>query len=176
MNWADHCSSDDESDDGLHHPARLAASNHSLGIDNDLSFEKSKDDDDDSISESDLEIEKETIPYPPPIDMNNLPEDFPTEAPFTAHVKNVAFNIKNEEELGDKIERLVTFRYQGSKRVKVTGARFAFDRATGKRRGYAYVEFDTAEEVSDSLFFCDAVKGFLGNPWEWFRPKRIFPV
>ncbi len=62
-------------------------------------------------------------------------------------MKNVAFNIKSEEDLGTKIQGLVRFRYQGDKRVTVTAARFGIDRQTGKRRGYSYVEFDTAEEV-----------------------------
>ena len=95
-----------------------------------------------------LEIEEEKIPFPPPIDMENLPENMPTEAPYTAHIRNVAFNIKDEEDFGNKIEMLVKFRYQGSKRVKVTGARLGIDRETGKRRGYGYIEFATAEEVS----------------------------
>lgn len=145
MNWAD--SSDEESDDELH-PARIAASQ---SIDHDLSYDDSKDDEDSitgSINDGELEVEEEKIPYPPPINMKVLPENFPREAPFTAHVKNVAFNIKSEEDLGKKIEGLVKFRYQGSKRVQVTGARFGIDRQTGKRRGFSYVEFGTAEEVS----------------------------
>lgn len=144
MNWADHCSSDEESDDGLH-PARIA-SNHPIEADlsNDLSYAS----DEDSITgDTDLEVAKEKKPFPEPIDMDDLPEDFPTEAPFTAHVNNVAYNIKTEKDFGQKIEGLVKYRYQGSKRVEVTNARFGIDRETGKRRGFAYVEFATPEEL-----------------------------
>lgn len=143
MNWAD--SSDDESDNGLH-PARIAAT---TSIDHDLSYDDESHDevDVDSIDDADLEVEEEKIPYPPPINMEVLPEDFPREAPFTAHVNNVAFNIKTEQDLANKIEGLVRFRYKGDKRVKVKSIRFGIDRETGKRRGFSYAEFETAEDL-----------------------------
>jgi len=140
MNWADHCSSDEESDDGLH-PARVG-SDHPIEADlsNDLSYGSAEED-------PDLELEKEKTPYPIAIDMNNLPEGFPTEAPYTAHVTNVAFNINTPEDFGQKIEGLVKYRYQSLQTVQVTGARFGIDRATGKKRGFGYVEFGTPEEL-----------------------------
>lgn len=148
LNWADHCSSDDESDDGLH-PARLATATQPVEQDlsNDLSYDPS---DTGAISvtggDEDLEVEKEIIPYPPEIDMNNVPENFPTEAPYTAYVGNLTFIIKTEEEFARSVEKLIAFRYQGMKRVKVTGARFGIDREK-KRKKFGYVEFDTPEEV-----------------------------
>jgi hypothetical protein len=145
MNWAD--SSDEESVDELH-PARLAAA-PSTSMDQDLSYDDdSHVSDDDASDDDDLELERETIPYPPPVDMTNLPENFPKEAPFTAHVKNVAYNIKSDEDLGEKIQGLVKFRYQGDKRVNVASCRLGVDRVTQKMRGFAYVEFETPEEVS----------------------------
>lgn len=153
MNWADHCSSDDESDDGLH-PARLATNNQPVEQDlsNDLSFDPS---DTGALSvtggEDDIEIEKETIPYPPVIDMNNVPENFPTVAPYTAYVGNLSFQIKTEEDFAQNVETLITNRYQGLKSVKVAGARFGIDREK-KRKPFGYVEFETPEEVRQFLF------------------------
>lgn len=148
MNWADHCSSDDESDDGLH-PARLATNSEPIEQDlsNDLSYDPS---DTGALSttggDDDLEVEKETIPYPPEIDMNKLPENFPTAAPYTAYVGNLAFSVKTEEDFARGVEKLITFRYQGMKRVKVIGARFGIDREK-KRKPFGYVEFETPEDL-----------------------------
>jgi RNA recognition motif-containing protein len=154
MNWAD--SSDEESVDELH-PARLAAA-PSTSMDQDLSYDDdSHVSDDDASDDDDLELERETIPYPPPVDMTNLPENFPKEAPFTAHVKNVAYNIKSDEDLGEKIQGLVKFRYQGDKRVNVASCRLGVDRVTQKMRGFAYVEFETPEEL---MLFLNINDGF----------------
>jgi hypothetical protein len=149
MNWADHCSSDDESDDGLH-PARLA-SNHSAEQDlsNDLSYDPSDTGAALSVTagDDDIELEKETIPYPPEIDMNNLPENFPTEAPYTAYVRNLSFYIKTEDEFASSVEELINKRYEGLKKAKVVRTRFGIDREK-KRKSFGYVEFGTPEEVS----------------------------
>jgi RNA recognition motif-containing protein len=50
------------------------------------------------------------------------------------------------------VEKLIAFRYQGLKRVKVIGARFGIDREK-KRKPFGYVEFETPEEVSYFAFF-----------------------
>lgn len=160
MNWADHCDSDSDSDDGLH-PVRFSSNN----LAGQAATEENPDagisfDDEDSIdADEELELEKEEIPFPPPIDMNNLPDNFPTEAPYSAYVGNVAFNIKSEQAFGEKIEGLVKFRYQNTKRVKVINARFGMDRATNQRKGFGYVEFETPEEVSESLVGCSSSLG-----------------
>lgn len=161
MNWADHCDSDSDSDDGLH-PVRFSSNNLEGQADTEennpdagISF-----DDEDSIDgDEELELEEEEIPFPPPIDMNNLPDNFPSEAPYSAYVGNVAFNIKTEQAFGEKIEGLVKFRYQNTKRVKVINARFGMDRATNQRKGFGYVEFETPEEVSESLVGCSSSLG-----------------
>lgn len=166
MNWADHCSSDEDSDDGLH-PARLAASNHSLqaGLDdiadNDLSFDETESREDDDLeimcTDSNIELAEEPIPYPPEIDVNNVPEDFPTQPPYTAHIRNLAYKINTPDELASKIEGLVNFRYKGDKRVKVANARIGFDRKTGNPKGFGYVEFETPKEL---MIFLNINDGF----------------
>ena len=150
MNWADHCDSDSDSDDGLH-PVRFSSNNLAGQASDDNPDAGISFDDEDSIdADEELELEEEEIPFPPPIDMNNLPDNFPSEAPYSAYVGNVAFNIKSEQAFGEKIEGLVKFRYQNTKRVKVINARFGMDRSTNQRKGFGYVEFETPEEVSVS--------------------------
>lgn len=140
MNWADHCSSDDESDNGRTHPVRMATS-----IDNDLSY-------DDSVKEKlledeNLELEEEVTPFPPAIDFSNMPESIPTEAPFTGYIRNLAFRINTPEYLMDVVERLIDERYEGQQKVKAVDARIGIDRETKKPMGFGYVEFNTAQEV-----------------------------
>eukprot|EP00554_Chaetoceros_debilis_P010691 CAMPEP_0194109130 /NCGR_PEP_ID=MMETSP0150-20130528/8701_1 /TAXON_ID=122233 /ORGANISM="Chaetoceros debilis, Strain MM31A-1" /LENGTH=397 /DNA_ID=CAMNT_0038798019 /DNA_START=123 /DNA_END=1316 /DNA_ORIENTATION=+ len=180
MNWADQ-SSDEDSDDGLH-PMRLSAHNlgdldegddgidNGTGIDNDLSYDESgsqRPDDTDLVSkDSNLELEEEKIPYPSEIDFDKVPEDFPRQPPFTAHIRNLAFKISTPEELTSKIEGLVSFRYKGDKRVNVKDARLGMDRKTGQRKGFGYVEFDTEKELMILLNINDGFSRVNGRPIE----------
>eukprot|EP01083_Nonionella_stella_P190926 707002_1 len=176
MNWADQ-SSDEDSDDGLH-PMRLSA--HNLvdldegddgiddGIDNDLSYDESGSQrpDDRMSKDSNLELEEEKIPYPSEIDFDKVPEDFPRQPPYTAHIRNLAFKISTPEELTSKIEGLVNFRYKGDKRVNVKDARLGMDRKTGQRKGFGYVEFDTEKELMILLNINDGFSRVNGRPIE----------
>lgn len=171
-NWADSDSSDSELEDG-HHPARLAPSG-SIGnlvqLDNEdddaLSYEDEGKDYVDRLTEGDsnLELADEAIPYPPDIDFDATPPNFPTEAPFTAYIRNLSFGIKTTEELAEKVEAVVNDRYQASKRVKVTTARLGFDHHTGKRKGFGYAEFETAEELMIFLNISDGFSIIMGRP------------
>ena len=167
--WADHCSSDEESDDGMHHPARLTGPEESL--DADLSYEESvghisvTGEDGEALDQLDApgggrggrfhhhnrQPQPEEIPFPADVDLDNLPPNFPTQAPYTAHIRNLSFKIESPTDLAEKIEGLTKWRYQKKKSVTVTNARVGVDRATGKRKGFGYVEFDTPEEVSKRI-------------------------
>mmetsp|Transcript_581 Transcript_581/g.912 ORF Transcript_581/g.912 Transcript_581/m.912 type:complete len:467 (+) Transcript_581:157-1557(+) len=180
--WADHCSSDEESDDGMHHPARLTEPDASL--DADLSYDESVEhisvtgedgEDLDNLGgpggyggannggggggsrQQNNRQQPEEIPYPADIDADNLPPNFPTQAPYTAHIRNLCYKIESPTDLADKIEGLTRWRYQKKKSVTVTNARVGVDRATGKRKGFGYVEFDTAEEL---MIFLNLNDGF----------------
>ena len=173
--WADHCSSDEESDDGLH-PARLAESN-SNSMDPDLSYDESIEhisvtgEDGEPLDQmgepggaggakggrgggrrysNNDNNQPEEIPYPAEIDFDNVPPNMPTQAPYTAHIKNLSYKIENPSDLADKIEGLTRWRYQKKRSVTVTNARLGTDRHTGQRKGFGYVEFDTRDEVSIS--------------------------
>ncbi len=192
--WADHCSSDDESDDGLH-PARLAVNsgdaedNNGIGYSNDvdLSFDESiehisvtgEDDLDNLVGNNSdggrggnyagkggterggnyagkggterggnrRNGNNEKVPYPEPIDFDNLPPDLPKQAPFTACIRNLSYKIDTPADLADKIEGLTRWRYHKKLQVEVVNARLGTDQRTGKPMGYGYVEFGTSQEV-----------------------------
>ncbi len=172
--WADHCSSDEESDDELH-PARLASTKSNL--EGDLSYDDGSqasisvtaDDNLDDLvpggggqgghhghhhggrgSSGRNNQNNEEIPKPPPIDFNNVPSELPKQPPYTAYIRNLCFKIQEPGDLANKVEGLTRFRYKksGQHEVRVTNARLGIDRNTGKRKGFGYVEFDTPEEVS----------------------------
>lgn len=156
MNWADHCSSDDESDDGRTHPARVSTS-----IDNDLSY-------DDSAKEKleedeNLEVEEEVRPFPAALDFSNMPETIPSEAPFTGYIRNLAFRINTPEYLMDVVERLIDERYEGQQKVKPISARIGFDRETKKPMGFGYVEFNSAQELMIFLNLNDGHSKVMGR-------------
>lgn len=170
--WGELCSSDDESDDGLH-PARLAPK----ASDDDISFDDSLDHisytGDEDLDEMGAGAGKgngyrheqgrrdggrggrgrgrnnqqEENPSPQPIDFDNVPADVPSKAPFTAYIRNLCYKIDTANDLADKIEGLTRWRYRHEKEVKVINARLGLDRS-GNRKGFGYVEFGTVEEVS----------------------------
>lgn len=180
--WADHCSSEEEDSDDEHHPSRLNA-NKTESFDADLSFDESIEHI--SVNGDDGEIEgledigggrhyqnrggrggrgrgrdnhnQEEIPYPQDINFDDVPPNFPTQAPYTAHVRNLCFKIENPSDLADKIEGLTRWRYQKKQTVTVTNARVGVDRNTGQRKGFGYVEFDTPEEL---MIFLNLNDGF----------------
>ncbi len=200
--WADHCSSDEESDDG-HHPARLAGPGESM--DADLSYDESIEHisvtgEDDEVLDNLGKVGKggldnggggnrhhhqnkreqqEEIPYPAEIDFDNPPPNLPTQAPYTAHIRNLCYKIENATDLADKIEGLTRWRYQKKKSVTVTNARVGMDRATGKRKGFGYVEFDTPEEVSVKpvhLFSRPLTLLFMIIPFPRVLKRSSFPL
>lgn len=176
--WADHCSSDEESDDELH-PARLASNSNMDGGD-DLSYESeghisvTAQDDLDYLGPTSggpggnerggqggdggrrgggrNNNHNEEIPFPQPIDFDNKPPEVPKQPPYTAYIRNLCYKIQEPGDLADKVEGLTRWRYKKQHEVRVTNARLGIDRNTGKRKGFGYVEFDTPEEVSFSQF------------------------
>jgi len=141
--WAAENSSDEDSDDDLQQRANLDIPVFtSRSIDTDLSYDNST-----INGAASPDDDVECPPEPPQIDFGHVPPNAPSRAPFTAHIGNLSFGVKEGPELGNEIERLVSDRYNGDESVAVTEARIGVDRDTGKRRGYGYVEFDTLEEL-----------------------------
>jgi len=133
--WADHCSSDEESIDRYDNNGTSGHSSLFNG-DDDLSDSKSNPE------------EMDGPPSPPPLLLRDqYPEDFPSTPPFTAHVGNLSYHIKDPKQLTIEVERLVEFRYKGSQKVNITDTRIGVDRETGKMKGFGYIEFETAEQL-----------------------------
>lgn len=144
--WADNSSSDEDSDTDIKQNAvaDLSGLLNTVSIDTDLSYDNT------TVgvqSPVDIDADLDFPPVPPPVDFGHVPENAPNRPPYTAHIGNLSFGVKEKEELANEIEKLVTERYNGDESVSVTEARIGVDRDTGKRRGYGYVEFNTLEEL-----------------------------
>jgi len=148
--WADNSSSDEDSDAGAKQnpKANFAGLLNTVSIDTDLSYDNST-----VVCQSpvDADGDLEFPPDPEPVDFGHIPPNCGNRAPYTAHIGNLSFGMKENEQLANEIEKLVTERYNGEESVSVTEARIGVDRETGKRRGYGYVEFGTLEEVRTSI-------------------------
>lgn len=138
--WADHCSSDEESDDErIAPPPSGLPGSSSFGQLNQL---------DDNESD-DNNQEEEEIPYEEP-----PPKEYilPSQPPYTAFIGSLPFSLNSTNDLGHEIVDLLRSRDVekdlGGVDVRVRDVRLMTDRETGKNRGYGYVEFDTPEEVS----------------------------
>lgn len=96
--------------------------------------------------EPDTESEPEPEPEPEPV---RPKKEFvmPENPPFTAFVGNLAFSVKEGDELGRKISDLVKTRF--GKEITVTASRVALDRReNNKHKGFGYVEVETVDDVS----------------------------
>jgi translation initiation factor 4B len=108
-------------------------------------------DDDDSLPVQN-KVEDPPATGPEPADgerpRRHLKKDFvwPETPPYTAFVGNLAFSIKNPDELGEKILDLVKERFGAD--IVISNVRVAMDRHTGKQKGFGYVEVETLEQVS----------------------------
>lgn len=142
--WADHSSSDEDSDNEIEPNLSADLALKTTSIDTDLSYDNTTDG---ILSPDNADDGLEYPPEPPPVDFGVIPPTAPNCAPFTAHIGNLSFGVKEGPDLANEIEKLVTDRYNGEESVTVTEARVGVDRETGKRRGYGYVEFATLEEL-----------------------------
>jgi RNA recognition motif-containing protein len=116
--WADHCSSDEESVDELGEQ-----------LENQQLEEQEEHHDD---GEEDFEMPAKTY-------------DYPTGPPFTAHVKNLAFTIKETDQLQTAIADAIADRF--GEKINMMGGSIAVDRQSGKHRGFGFVEVESLEHV-----------------------------
>jgi len=133
-NWADHCSSDEES----------------LGDDVAVAeqfVEDSQPNPNDIIEETPMENEESGV------DQDNTTNNpskgprtyvFPEQPPFSAFIGNLAYSIKEPEDLKKAVTNCV-FDALGQQ-INILGARISYDR-TGKHRGFGYMELETLDEV-----------------------------
>lgn len=86
----------------------------------------------------------------------------PERPPFTAFVGNLAFSVKNPDELGQRIAELTTERF--GKEINVTASRVAIDRRDGKHKGFGYVEVETLDNLKVVLELDDGQSMVAGRP------------
>lgn len=120
-NWADHCSSDEESIDGI----------------------------DDVAEQVQVQTLEEEAAPAPVVEGEAAPAaprtyEFPSSPPFTAFIGNLAYSVKEPEELKEAVIKCASEHL--GKELVILGARISFDR-NGKHRGFGYLELDTLEEV-----------------------------
>ena len=122
--WADHCSSDEDTDD-----------NYSVESEDDVQEEQ--------LPLEETFEEKVAIQEPEPVARTY---DFPSRPPFTAFVGNLSYDIQEASQLQQALADVVFDRL--GERVNVLGGRISYDRNGGKRhRGFGYVELETLDEV-----------------------------
>lgn len=138
-NWADHCSSDEESVDEIDQVAEQVQAQK-------LADEPAA-----------TEEAVDTIDAIDPAPMEDAPPAgprtyvFPDKPPFTAFIGNLAYSLKDPEELKEAVTKCAVDTL--GQEIKILGARISFDR-TGKHRGFGYLELETLEEVRINMIVC----------------------
>jgi hypothetical protein len=136
--WADHCSSDEDSVDDVGDQ-----------LENQQLEEQDEEHDSD---EEDLEMPAKTY-------------DFPRGPPFTAFVGNLAFTVKEPDQLQAAIADAVADRF--GEKINTIGGKIATDRRDGdKHRGFGYVEVETLEHVRTVLLLL-LLGSFVGLECMW---------
>ncbi len=140
--WADHCSSDEESIGDL--PEQLEVQK----------LVEAEPVAPSSPLPTDVHVDAPAAEdaVPPPAAPRTY--DFPDKPPFTAFIGNLAYSLKDPEELKGAVQQcaLDTLGTQ----INILGARISFGR-DGSHRGFGYLEVETLDEV------CTSLHHFLSN-------------
>lgn len=124
--------------------------------------------DEESLDELPAQMEAQTLdePTPPPPETVDAPVeeqetgddadpaapeapkvrtyDFPDRPPFTAFVGNLAYALKDPEDLKAEVAKSAADHL--GEELKILGARISFGR-DGRHRGFGYVELETLDQV-----------------------------
>jgi hypothetical protein len=130
--WADHCSSDDESMDDYN------------------KNEKEEEDNNDDNGAGGEQQQHSPSP-PPPSDFIPIEKlyNLPDQPPFTAFIGNLAYSIKEGNDLKHAICDAVADRF--GQNITMTDGRVSYAR-NGQHRGFGYVEVSTLDEVRIHAF------------------------
>ena len=91
------------------------------------------------------ESEEEDFELPPRFDISQLPD----RGPYTAFLGNLPFDVRDSHDLGEELMRMFQSRPEPEcKGIQITDARLMLERDTGRPKGFGYVEFAKAQEVS----------------------------
>lgn len=132
-NWADHCSSDEES-----LSEEVARELENVNIQDEPQQEEQ------IVEEAEPEhVEPEVQEPPPPVEKTY---NFPNQPPFTAFIGNLAYSVDDGEKLKQALSDVVADRL-GPGKVNVLNGRIATDRQSGRHRGFGYVEVETVDQV-----------------------------
>mmetsp|Transcript_28026 Transcript_28026/g.39600 ORF Transcript_28026/g.39600 Transcript_28026/m.39600 type:complete len:292 (-) Transcript_28026:1688-2563(-) len=103
----------------------------------------------------------ELPPHPPVAPRKDF--KWPTEAPFTAYVGNLAYSIKAPDELSDKVKNLVKSKL--GKDLQIVKSRIALDRQQNNRpKGFGYVELETLHDLKTLMQLADGTSHLSGRP------------
>ena len=130
--WADHCSSDEESFDGL--PDEMEAQT--------LEDTPAPAAEEEHAEQASADAQETTEREPP------APRtfDFPSEPPFTAYVGNLAFTIEDPAELEHLIAEAAKDRL--GREISISNGRIVTNRHDGRPRGFGYIDVETLDDVS----------------------------
>ena len=104
---------------------------------------------DETEEEEPVVAENETAPEQEPVVVEKT-YVFPDKPPFTAFVGNLAYSLKEAEDLKSAIGELTESRLGTP--INVLEARVAIDNRTGQHRGFGYLELETLDDVRVSFF------------------------
>ena len=131
--WADHCSSDEEDDVPRVSTLQLSSKDES---------DSNESDDDEGYHEDGNQGQQlEPTPH----------FKIPKDPPYTAFIGNLSFEVKDAKHLAYELEQMC-ISIMG-KTVTAIDGRLVRDKATGNSKGFGYVVFSTADEVSELFHF-----------------------
>lgn len=146
-NWADHCSSDEEEVD-LDEPVAVVDPDvlkKEIESEN-RAFHDGHDDDDEDEEEQAAAIEAAAAATATAAPAKKTYE-FPADAPFTAYVGNLSYNITDPQELAAKLTTLAKDLLELD--LKIVDSRIMMDRRNPspkpRHRGFAYVQVETLD-------------------------------
>jgi len=135
-NWADHCSSDEESLDDLVDEVaaqKLAEVDASGPPPAEVAV-------DDRAAEP---LGGDDVAPAAPV---QRVYEFPDQPPFSAFIGNLAYSVKEAEELKEAVMKCAQDLL--GEEIHILGARIAFGR-DGQHRGFGYLELETLDQVGD---------------------------
>ena len=136
--WADHCSSDEESLDDL--PEQMEAQKLA-----DVEPVDPTTTDGAPPTTAEDEVDAPAAEDAPPAAPRTY--EFPDKPPFTAFIGNLAYSLKEPEELIAAVKQCAV-EVLGQE-INFLGARISFGR-DGSHRGFGYLEVETLDEVCSS--------------------------
>lgn len=149
--WADHCSSDEDTDDNYTVEEEQVEEIEPTTIEEEFS-DKVQVNTDDTASEEQPDQQQPVRTY-----------DFPDRPPFTAFVGNLSYDIQDTAQLQQGLADVVSERL--GEKVRVLGGRICYDRdnTSGQHRGFGYVELESLEELKIVMKLNDDGKATLAG-------------